>query len=50
MSCAMAQAVSRRPLFTEARVHALFIPCGIYDGERGSGTGFSPSSSSLPCK
>jgi hypothetical protein len=41
----MAQVVSRRPLTTEARVHARVNPCGICDGQSGTGTGFSPSSS-----
>jgi hypothetical protein len=41
---AMAQAVSRRPLTTEAR------PCGICGGQSGTGTGFSPSTSGLTCQ
>jgi hypothetical protein len=40
----MAQAVSRRPLTAEARVG----PSGIYGGQSGTGTGFSPSTSVLP--
>jgi hypothetical protein len=36
----MAQAVSRRPLTTEARVRAQVNPCGICDGQSGTGTGF----------
>jgi hypothetical protein len=46
----MAQVVSRRPLIAEARVRALVNPCGIYGGQSGIGTGFSPSSSVLPCQ
>jgi hypothetical protein len=42
----MAQAVSRRALTAEARVN----PCGIYGGQSGTGTGFSPSSSVSPCQ
>jgi hypothetical protein len=36
----MAQAVSRRPLTAESRVRARAIPCGIYFGQSGTGTGF----------
>jgi hypothetical protein len=46
----MAQAVSRRPLTTEARIRARFNPCGICGGRSGTGTGFSPSSSVFPCQ
>jgi predicted small secreted protein len=41
----MAQAVSRRPLTAETRVRTRVSPCGISDGQSGTGTGFSPSSS-----
>jgi hypothetical protein len=47
---AMAQAVSRQPLITEARVRAAIGPCGICGGQNGTGTGFSPSSSVFPCQ
>jgi hypothetical protein len=40
---AMAQAVSRRSLTTEARVRSRVSPCEICDGQSGTGTGFSPS-------
>jgi hypothetical protein len=46
----MSQVVSRRPLTAEARVRARVNPCGIYGGQSGIGTGFSPSSSVLPCQ
>jgi hypothetical protein len=46
---AMAQVVSRRPLTMEAWVRARVNPCGICGGQSGTGTGFSPSSSVLPC-
>jgi hypothetical protein len=44
----MAQAVSRRPLTAEARVRARVGQCGICDGQSGTVTGFSPSSSFSP--
>jgi hypothetical protein len=47
--CAMAQAVSHRPLTAEARVRVRVNPCGICGGQSGTGTGFSPSSSIFPC-
>jgi hypothetical protein len=37
------QAVSRRPLIAEILVRAQFSPCGIYSGQTGTGTDFSPS-------
>jgi hypothetical protein len=46
----MSQAVSRRPLTAEARVQARISPCGICGGQRGTVTGFSPSSSGLACQ
>jgi hypothetical protein len=41
----MAQAVSRRPVTSEARVRAQVIPCGICGVHSGTGTGLFPSSS-----
>jgi hypothetical protein len=46
----MAQAVSRRPLTAEARVRSQVNPCGIYGGQSGTGTGFSPSTLVFPCQ
>jgi hypothetical protein len=47
---AMAQAISSRPFTEEARVRSRVIPRGIYGGQSGTGTGFSPSTSVLPCQ
>jgi hypothetical protein len=47
---AMAQAVSRLPLTTEARVRCLVSLCWICDGQCGTGTGFSPRPSVFPCQ
>jgi hypothetical protein len=44
----MAQAVSYRPLTTEARVRYRVSPCGICGAQSGTGIGFSPSSSVSP--
>jgi hypothetical protein len=46
----MTQAVSLWPLITEAWVHAFVSPCGIYGGQSGTGTDFSPSSLHFPCQ
>jgi hypothetical protein len=45
---AMAQVVSRRPLTAKTWVRARVNPCGIYGGQSGTGTGFSPTSSVSP--
>jgi hypothetical protein len=44
----MAQAVSRRHVTVEAKVRGRVSPCGIYGGQSGTGTDFSPSSSVSP--
>jgi len=36
----IAQAVSRRPVIKEARVHSLTSSCGIYGGQSGTETPF----------
>jgi hypothetical protein len=46
----MAQAVSRRPLTAEAQFRSRVSPCWISGGQSGTGTGFSPSASVLPCQ
>jgi hypothetical protein len=46
----MAQAVSRRSVTAEARVRSRVSPCAICGGQRGTGTGFFPSTSVLPCQ
>jgi hypothetical protein len=45
----MAQVISSQPLNTEAWVHAWVCPFGICDGQFGTGTGFSLSSSAFSC-
>jgi len=50
ISRAVAQAVSRRPVTTEAPVRSHVSPCDICYGQSGTETGFSPSSSVLPCQ
>jgi hypothetical protein len=44
------QVVSSRPLKAETRVQSQAIPRGISGGQRGTGTGFSPSNSGFPCQ
>jgi hypothetical protein len=46
----MAQAVSQRALTAEAWVHAHISPYGIYGGQSGIRTGFSPSSLVFSCQ
>jgi hypothetical protein len=46
----MAQAVNRRALTAESQVRARVNPFGVYGGQSGTGTGFSPSSSVFPCQ
>jgi hypothetical protein len=46
---AVAQSVRRRPLTAEARVQSRVSPCRICGGQSGTGTGFSLSTSVLPC-
>jgi hypothetical protein len=47
---AMVQAVSRRLLTAEARVHALVSPYGICGGQSGAGTKFPPRILVFPCQ
>jgi hypothetical protein len=47
---ALAQAVGRQPLTTEAQVRSRFSQCGISGGQRGTGTGLSTSTSVFSCQ
>jgi hypothetical protein len=49
-SHAIAQAVSRRPVTTKARIRPRISPCGISGGQSGTGSGFSPNYSVFPCQ
>jgi hypothetical protein len=46
----MAEAVSRRHLAAEVQVRTRVSPYGICNGQTGTGTGLSPSSSVFPCQ
>jgi hypothetical protein len=46
----MAQAVSRRRLITEARVHSQVDVCRICGVQSGTGTDFTPSPLAFPCQ
>jgi hypothetical protein len=50
LGCAMAQAVSRRPLTAEARVRSPVSPYEICGGQSGTETGFSPEYFGFPCQ
>lgn len=43
--CTLSLVFSRRPLTSKARVVSEVSPCEVFDGQRGTGTGFSPSTS-----
>jgi hypothetical protein len=43
-------AVSRRPLTSEGRVRSRVSPCGFLGGQSGTETGFSSSTSIVPCQ
>ena len=49
-SGAMAQAVSRLPVTAEDRVRSRANPCGISDGQSGTGIGFYPGTSVFLCQ
>jgi hypothetical protein len=46
----MAQAVRRRPFTAETWVLSRASPCGIFGGQSGTGTGFSPRTTGFPCQ
>jgi hypothetical protein len=45
----MAHVVIRRPFTAEARIQYQASRCGIYDGQSGTGTGFSSRTLISPC-
>jgi len=45
-----AQAVSRQPLTTEARVRGRVTPCGVCGRQRGTAAGYSSRCSVFPCQ
>jgi len=49
MDCAMAQAVSRRPLVAEVRIQSKSSPCGICGGRSRTSIWFSANTSDFPC-
>lgn len=49
-SRSITQAVSRRFLNAEARVCSKVSACGIYGRQSGTGIGFSPNPSGVPCQ
>jgi hypothetical protein len=45
----MAEAVSRESITAEARVQSQANPRGVYGGQNGTGSGFSPSTHTASC-
>ena len=48
--CAVVLTVNRQPLIPGVRIRSQASPCDIYGGQRGTGSGFPPTTSVFPCQ
>jgi len=44
----MAPVICHQPIIVEAQIQSKASPCGICDGQSGTGTGFLPSTLAVP--